>query len=1271
MAAPPPRRLLDSQYAVRRHEVAEDGLWGAPDPHTAEGAREYLEVFYRDNSESESSQHNALVHHHRRRRPPVRGPTMLQNCCSAVQKTPAPDIAHARRVAKAEEIDVRLRHDVPAGHGLRLDERLSVVGFCGGISSPALASGVPLHAVLVKVNRQPVRSQADVDRELARWPSGTSVFTFRQAPDVVPRDTVLVSKPGATLYRVLRDCTVRSGKDSQNPKVGVYKRGELIEAVQEDVNAEGLAVLRTRTHCILNKDERRRAEAQPRGGWVKLRSSKGRKNLEKVRQVTESHEGGLGSLSHRWAGLSPMDRAAETVARYERREGADWATKLWEGFYARGEDPLMHWDRREAAVYIQAHVRGHRSRKSWAEHGHSRPLGHAGRGKDQSLRLEPDSTAGMATYRPRFQSRPPASRLAKRPIEEQHVPASQYTGEKLFRAVMRDDVDAVARMLDMKVDVIGPNALHDDQGRTAVQLAKINGPRSKVLRLLEDEEAMLATSRSRSHSHSHSHRLRQQRSTITRGRSVDSEPDLELRPHREFREHDRSAATHRSRDRSRSPSPRRSRSPSPGPAPVRPWKPPPGFDIDDSSSSEDIPAIHDGGRRLRRRQQQLQRDLGAPMTPGERVAAQREVARSRSSPDAGSAANDSKSRHGIRRAARSPGQHHYRRQAGSRSPSPQTQSPRGSTIILRRTSPSTAQDRQRHAEAEQTDRQRDRETERQSVPIWRSPSPKRTIAHRGGGAPDLDADDQTSVLLRQADVSNQTRPGRGLSQIFNRSRSRSRSRGKSRSQSPSRSPRLSIDEHDQERLGRSPTRSRSRSRSPSPRWPQSAPDQRFRLIDGAAIAQLASYRKPPQTVLDTLRAALIALGHPLTFEVQSWSECRRKLTDNEGFADTLNAADNWDVGDLDGLSTWSQRRIDVVRALLAASEDLDRGGAPRGTCHVTSALWDWTDRQLQHQQAQPRADFKRRSGSTTAMSSGRRSRSPSLSPRDATLRVPDVIDDERNSPRSQYQRHRTNDSASIRDMFSSGRQESLSSSNRREHDIMKHGGELRVRVQQLSLLPGGLQNDARSRHPFVALSLARGGDQAEQTTKTVHRQEEATFDQEFKFKLPPARVTRARHHGKYDLRAGDGLLTVSVKDARGYTPLRKPTLIGSDDIDLYALFGPLGRWTAFRSPDGRMTGRRLHYTCTLRQPPPPPDEQSQSSDGGFGNSISNLAGKIRALSPNPRPRPFADAQLEHDPDDERDIAEVRLRLEFTPGAEEQDDHEWEGRAYADSDGGVV
>ena len=129
--------------------------------------------------------------------------------------------------------------------------------------------------------------------------------------------------------------------------------------------------------------------------------------------------------------------------------------------------------------------------------------------------------------------------------------------------------------------------------------------------------------------------------------------------------------------------------------------------------------------------------------------------------------------------------------------------------------------------------------------------------------------------------------------------------------------------------------------------------------------------------------------------------------------------------------------------------------------------------------------------------------------------------------------------------------------------------------------------------------------------------------------------------------------------------MRKPTLIGSDDIDLYALFGPLGRWTAFRSPDGRMTGRRLHYTCTLRQPPPPPDEQSQSSDGGFGNSISNLAGKIRALSPNPRPRPFADAQLEHDPDDERDIAEVRLRLEFTPGAEEQDDHEWEGRAYAD------
>jgi hypothetical protein len=234
-------------------------------------------------------------------------------------------------------------------------------------------------------------------------------------------------------------------------------------------------------------------------------------------------------------------------------------------------------------------------------------------------------------------------------------------------------------------------------------------------------------------------------------------------------------------------------------------------------------------------------------------------------------------------------------------------------------------------------------------------------------------------------------------------------------------------------------------------------------------------------------------------------------------------------------------------------------------------------------------------------------------------------------------------------MFSSGQQQRPLPPTRRERDIMKHGGELRVHVQQLSLMPDHLQNNPGSRHPFVALSLARGSDQAEQTTKTVHRREEATFDQEFTFTLPPARV--ARHHGKYDLRAGDGLLRVSVKDARGYTPLRTPTLIGSDELDLYELFGPLGRWTALRSPDGRMTGRRLHHTCLLRQAPA--GEELNPTDGGIGNSISNLAGKLRALSPNPRqrPQPFAETQGRRYNDDDREVGEVRLRLEFTPSVD--------------------
>ena len=99
----------------------------------------------------------------------------------------------------------------------------------------------------------------------------------------------------------------------------------------------------------------------------------------------------------------------------------------------------------------------------------------------------------------------------------------------------------------------------------------------------------------------------------------------------------------------------------------------------------------------------------------------------------------SKSRRGFpaRRAARSPRQHHRRRRAVSRSPSPQTQSqqsqlvltpaepdvPKSPAALPQHTSPSAAQLRQRD----------DGRLQRR----WHQPSPKRTVLHRGGGAPDV------------------------------------------------------------------------------------------------------------------------------------------------------------------------------------------------------------------------------------------------------------------------------------------------------------------------------------------------------------------------------------------------------------------------------------------------------------------------------------------------------------------------------------------------------
>jgi len=203
-------------------------------------------------------------------------------------------------------------------------------------------------------------------------------------------------------------------------------------------------------------------------------------------------------------------------------------------------------------------------------------------------------------------------------------------------------------------------------------------------------------------------------------------------------------------------------------------------------------------------------------------------------------------------------------------------------------------------------------------------------------------------------------------------------------------------------------------------------------------------------------------------------------------------------------------------------------------------------------------------------------------------------------------------------------------------------------------------------HPFVTLSLARSGPKTEQKTKTAHKTVEAVYDEEFQFVVPSARTARVRQRDKYDLRAGDGLLLVDVKDQRGYTPLRKAAVLGCARLDLYDLFGPRGRWIRCRAADGSMAGRRLEHTCVVVRrradeepagPSQPPKDASAGENGLIDQAGSGLKKMARAVSPNPKPRPFGDTrssasvprwEADDDYDDEWETGEVALTMVFTP-----------------------
>ena len=85
---------------------------------------------------------------------------------------------------------------------------------------------------------------------------------------------------GPVKFAVLATCTVREGPDSNTPKVGEHKQGDTIIIVNEARNSDGLKVYQTITP----------PKGAYRGGWVKLKTSKGKELLSVCEQFSTTDE---------------------------------------------------------------------------------------------------------------------------------------------------------------------------------------------------------------------------------------------------------------------------------------------------------------------------------------------------------------------------------------------------------------------------------------------------------------------------------------------------------------------------------------------------------------------------------------------------------------------------------------------------------------------------------------------------------------------------------------------------------------------------------------------------------------------------------------------------------------------------------------------------------------------------------------------------------------------------------------------------------------------
>lgn len=96
---------------------------------------------------------------------------------------------------------------------------------------------------------------------------------------VATHETTVFDEPQH--YKVLATCTVRTGPEKDDAKVGEYSKGVLIDVVQEVTNWKGITCFQTITP----------AKGQRSGGWVKLMTSKGKILLQRVEADAAADKG--------------------------------------------------------------------------------------------------------------------------------------------------------------------------------------------------------------------------------------------------------------------------------------------------------------------------------------------------------------------------------------------------------------------------------------------------------------------------------------------------------------------------------------------------------------------------------------------------------------------------------------------------------------------------------------------------------------------------------------------------------------------------------------------------------------------------------------------------------------------------------------------------------------------------------------------------------------------------------------------------------------------